>query len=398
MATRKGMLASAVAEAASVNLMMTLLFRQENFVNFLYEIAVHFPHATPLFIRRRLALVFHYGGGHSGFGVAAVAWFILYTIIATMDFAKSRDPEQIPNVVTSCILLTMFLFILGSAYPKFRTRNHDNFEKLHRFAGWTCLVVFWIHIVTAARVYARDANEPLGIYLVKSGNFWTFLISTSCSIMSWGRLRHHEVFPEHLSDHAIRLHFKYKKMQPFYGLKISDKPVSEWHAFATIPDVDTEGKICGFSVVVSNAGDWTKKTILEPPKKLWIRGYPLHGLLYTSLCFKRVVIIATGSGIGPCLSLFFAQRTPLRVFWSTPNPATTYGPEIVNSVLKADPDAVIWNTRTQGRPDMVAMTWALVKESDAEAVFIISNPKLTKKVVYGMKTRGIAAYGAIFDS
>ncbi len=47
---------------------------------------------------------------------------------------------------------------------------------------------------------------------------------------------------------------------------------------------------------------------------------------------------------------------------------------------------------------MVALTYQLVLESNAEAVFIISNPKVTKKVVYGMETRGIPAYGAIFDS
>jgi glutamine phosphoribosylpyrophosphate amidotransferase len=47
---------------------------------------------------------------------------------------------------------------------------------------------------------------------------------------------------------------------------------------------------------------------------------------------------------------------------------------------------------------MVEMCWNLVQESGAEAVFIISNPKVTWKVVYGMETRGIPAYGAIFDS
>jgi len=70
----------------------------------------------------------------------------------------------------------------------------------------------------------------------------------------------------------------------------------------------------------------------------------------------------------------------------------------MNAVLKADPDAIVWNTRTLGRPDMVALTYQLVQQSNAEAVFIISNPKVTKKVVYGMETRGIPAYGAIFDS
>ena len=47
---------------------------------------------------------------------------------------------------------------------------------------------------------------------------------------------------------------------------------------------------------------------------------------------------------------------------------------------------------------MVAITYKLVVEAQAEAVFIISNPKLTRRVVYAMESRGIAAYGAIFDS
>jgi NAD(P)H-flavin reductase len=183
-------------------------------------------------------------------------------------------------------------------------------------------------------------------------------------------------------------------MKPFYGIKLSDRPLFEWHAFATIPDDD--GK--GFSVIVSNAGDWTKRLIMDPPKTLWIRGYPLHDLLYTSRLFKRIVVVATGSGIGPFLSLMFADITPRRILWSTPNPETTYGEGIVKAVLKADPEALIWNTRTQGRPDMVALTYQLYVESNAEAVFIISNPKLTRKVVYGMETRGIPANGAIFDS
>jgi hypothetical protein len=33
-----------------------------------------------------------------------------------------------------------------------------------------------------------------------------------------------------------------------------------------------------------------------------------------------------------------------------------------------------------------------------EAVVVISNQKVTKKVVYGLETRGVPAYGAIFDS
>ena len=383
-----------VGTAASANLMVSLLFRQENFVNLVYEIFTCVPHSLPLSIRKRLAKVFHYGGCHSGCGVAAVVWYLLYTALATVQFLQEPNREVIVDMITSYVLLAMFCAILAGAHPRIRVRFHDYFEAAHRFAGWIALCTFWIHTFFAAENGRKAEGTSLGIYLVKAPSFWFLCVSTMCSVLSWSRLRRRDVFPEVLSDHATRLHFKYKYMKPFYGIKLSDKPLLEWHAFATIPDEDGEG----FSVVVSNAGDWTKRNILEPPKKLWIRGYPLHGLLYTSKLFKRIVVVATGSGIGPCLSLLFADVTPRRVLWSTPNPETTYGDKVMNAVRKADPNAVVWNTRSQGRPDMVALTHHLYSESNAEAVFIISNPKVTRKVVYGMQTRGIAAYGAIFDS
>ncbi len=94
----------------------------------------------------------------------------------------------------------------------------------------------------------------------------------------------------------------------------------------------------------------------------------------------------------------FANCTPTRVLWSTRNPQATYGDKVVSAVQKADPNAVIWNTSERGYPDIVKETYKLVHESQAEAVFVISNPKVTEKVVMGMLSRGIAAYGAIFDS
>ena len=383
-----------VGSATSANLMVCLLFRQENFVNLLYEIFAAAPHSLPLSVRRRLAKVFHYGGCHSGCGVAAVSWYMLYTVILTKQYVDSPTYDTRANLITTYILVAMFGFILGGAHPTFRRKYHDYFEAAHRFAGWIALATFWTHSIFAAKMVQAETDTPLGLVLVSSPNFWFLCVSTSCTLLSWSRLRRRQVFPEKLSDHATRLHFKYRTMAPFYGVKLSTNPAFEWHAFATIPEEDGSG----FSVVVSNAGDWTKKAIMNPSKKLWIRGYPLHGLLYTSKLFKRIVVVATGSGIGPCLSLMFADVTPRRVLWSTPNPETTYGDKVVGAVKKADPEAVIWNTRTQGRPNMVEMCWNLVQESGAEAVFIISNPKVTFKVVYGMETRGVPAYGAIFDS
>ncbi|KAG5659779.1 hypothetical protein KAF25_002338 [Fusarium avenaceum] len=345
-------------------------------------------------------MVFHYGGFHSGAGVAATAWYLTYTVLATQEWAEDRKEYRLVNMITGWVVVTMFFIILIAAYPSIRRKFHDHFEAFHRFAGWISLLSFWVHNIVSARVSAHEWDKSISYALVRSPNFWCLCVTTSCTVASWSRLRRRVVYPEKLSDHATRLHFKYRGMKPFYGLKISDKPLTEWHAFATIPDIEPEsGKVNGFSVVVSNAGDFTKKQILNADeRKLWVRGAPLHGLLYTTRLFQRIVVVATGSGIGPCLSLLYADVTPRRVLWSTRDPEKTYGPTVVSAVQRADPNAVIWNTTTRGYPDIVLETYKLVVESDAEAVYIISNPKVTEKVVFGMRSRGVVAYGAIFDS
>ena len=110
-------------------------------------------------------------------------------------------------------------------------------------------------------------------------------------------------------------------------------------------------------------------------------------------------MVATGTGIGPCLSFLQAKpRYPSRVLWSARRPAQTYDSETFDSVLRADPNAVILDSSTGGRCDLLALAYSLVRESKSEAVIVISNPKVVSNVVGGLETRGIPAYGPIFDS
>ena len=59
----------------------------------------------------------------------------------------------------------------------------------------------------------------------------------------------------------------------------------------------------------------------------------------------------------------------------------------MDSLLAVSPDAVVYDTRKHGKPDMVKLTMKLVREFNAEAVCVISNQKLTQQVVYGMMSR-----------
>lgn len=385
---------SDIATAASANILCAILIRQENVINSLYWIFRLTPTSWPLRIRRTIAKFYHFGGVHSGCGVSAATWFMLFTALITRNYVSGDFNEPVIMAITY-ILLILFLSICIFAIPKFRIFSHNSFEAVHRFGGWTAVALFWVEIVLVSNAESKvPGSKSLGIILVKAPAFWILLVITFFIILPWLRLRKVEAFPEVLSNHVVRIHFKYMRIGPVLGIRITDNPLKEWHAFASIPEADGSS----FSLIVSDAGDWTRDQIVNPKSNYWIRGVPTTGVLRMAEVFKRVVIVTTGSGIGPCLSMLIGHPLDCRILWSTPNPLQTYGESIVEHVAKADPNAMIINTRASGRPDMVALTYHLFLESGAEAVFCISNPELTRKVVYGLESRGVPAYGPIWDS
>lgn len=380
--------------AAAANVLAAVLIRQENVINTLYNICCMTPIWWPLRVRRAIAKIYHFGGVHSGCACSAMAWFSLSTAQITMDYVEGRLDEPALLAVTY-LLLTLIVSICIFAIPTFRVYSHNTFEQVHRFAGWTAVGLFWVETLLVSNAQAKLAGaDPLGIILVKSAIFWILLGITFLIMLPWVRLRRVDAFPEILSSHAVRIRFTFMKMGPVLGLRITDNPLKEWHAFATIPEKDASS----FSVIVSKAGDWTQQQIADPRRQYWVRGVPTTGVIRMAEIFTKVVFVTTGSGICPCLSILNTHSLSCRVLWSTPDPLQTYGKSIIDEVLQADPEAVIIDTKISGRPDMVVLAYQLYLDTEAEAVFVISNPSLTRKVVYGMESRGIAAFGPIWDS
>jgi hypothetical protein len=92
------------------------------------------------------------------------------------------------------------------------------------------------------------------------------------------------------------------------------------------------------------------------------------------------------------------RRVPCRILWSTKHPGRTYGQKIIDAIHETDPDAVIWDTDSQGRPDLVTLAYQIYRESGAECVCIISNSSTTARTVYQLEARGVPAFGPIWDS
>ncbi|KAK5089124.1 hypothetical protein LTS08_000468 [Lithohypha guttulata] len=296
------------------------------------------------------------------------------------------------------IINLLFATFVTFSHPWLRSKFHNIWEAIHRFAGWTAVALFWAHVVLSTHAQEKASGQTMAELLGRNPLFWILLVVTVSLILPWLRLRRVPVRAEHLSTHAVRLHFGYTNLPLCAAPRFSDSPLKEWHAFAGIPESDG----VGFSVLVSDAGDWTKKIVQSPPKQLWTRGIPARGVLHVAPIFKKLVLVATGSGIGPILSLLYARNLNVRIIWSTKDPIQTYSSAIVEQVIQADPEAVIINTTkrtTRGsRPNLVQEAYDLYQKSQAEAVFVISNPQVTRKVVYGLESRGVPIFAPIFDS
>jgi len=231
--------------------------------------------------------------------------------------------------------------------------------------------------------------------LVSTPAFWVLTVATFSIVLPWLRLKRVPIEIENPSSHVALVRFNYG-VTPFAGSSttVSRNPLREWHSFANVPSPSEEG----FRLTISRAGDWTGQLIDDLPSHVWVKGIPTAGVGNVDKLFKRVVWVCTGSGIGPALPHLLSQEVPARLIWSTRNPETTYGQELVNEILAVEPDALMWNTDELGRPDLVSLAYQAVQDFDAEAVIVIANHKLTRQVVYGMESRGIPAYGAIWDS
>ena len=351
------------------NLTLAALIRQQLVINLLFWLATSAPTRWPLRVRWTLGKVYHFGGLHVGATICATAWFLLLA-------ATTTGPPLVLALTWTIMALLGTLVVL--ALPRLRAKRHDLFERSHRFGGWTVLVLFGVLAAVSNPVF-----------------LWPLALVVASVVLPWLRLRRVPVHIVSPSPHVALVSFDHG-VTPFAGSSttVSRNPLLEWHSFANVP---APGR-SGFRLTISRAGDWTAKFIADQPSHVWVKGIPTAGVGNIDKLFTRVVWVATGSGIGPCLPHLLAGDTPSVLVWSTRNPRRTYGDALVDEILDVQPDAVVWDTESQGKPDLVALAYDACKRFDAEAVICISNKPTTWQVVEELEARGIPAYGAIWDS
>jgi len=363
-----------LGHAALTDFALAVVVRQQYVVNLFFRLATWAPTSWPLKVRWALGKVYHFGGLHVGGALAGAAWFVALAVTVT------SDGHNVPLITVSWALIGLLVVIIATALPPFRSRFHDHFEKIHRFGGWTALALFWTHTLLSG-------PDPVSLAALA--------VVTFSVALPWMRLRRVAVRIERPSPHVALARFDHG-VTPFAGssTSISRSPLMEWHSFANVPAPGESG----FRLTISRAGDWTGSFVDDAPERVWVKGITTAGVANIETLFKKVVYVATGSGIGPCLPHLLAAEVPSRLVWATRDPRATYGDALVDEILAVQPGALVWDTSRHGKPDMVRLAYAAYRDFGAEAVICISNKKLTWQVVHGLEKRGIPAYGAIWDS
>ena len=101
-----------ISYAVISNIFVSILMRQEYVINTLFSIFTAWPQSTPLTIRRISARIFHIGGRkcypflschlvlthdtlvHSGCGISATIWLILFVAMGTREYIHGLSPVR----------------------------------------------------------------------------------------------------------------------------------------------------------------------------------------------------------------------------------------------------------------------------------------------------------------
>ncbi|KAF3035778.1 hypothetical protein E8E12_001890 [Didymella heteroderae] len=385
--------------ATSANIMTAALLRQEELINFLFKLISRLPLTLPFAARRTIGDFHHYGGVHIGCALSALLWYIMFTGLNTVRVLGLLLLDHMTttlyiDIVTSYIALLTILAICLTAIPRFRLRFHNTFEATHRFGGWAALFVLWIH--AGITTLTPDAFVPLYTH----PSLWLLTLTTILIIIPWLRMRRVSITAHRLSARELQLIFPHANMPYTSTIRFSTFPLTEWHAFATIPVSSSTSKI-----IVSAAGDWTRDLLSHPPSQLWIRNPPTLNFLAFVPLFNSVLLVATGAGIAPVLSLLAspavrdmkARQRKVRIMWCVAEPDAAHWGFVVELMRGVDEEAIVFDSRVR-RPDVAFEARWVAEKEGLEGVFVVSNPRVTNEVVRECKGRGFAAYGAVFDS
>ncbi|CAF2103144.1 unnamed protein product [Rotaria magnacalcarata] len=364
-------------------LLFGVLVRNEIFIALLHRIVA----LVPCFKYELNRMLHCIGGLHVSSAICAFLW-LLISLIFELHGLGAR--------ITGGIISFLIVFISLTAIPIVRRRFHNIFEHIHRYAGWTTLIILVIHVI----FLQLDKFDSFSTETLFNAPVLILVVIVIIIFLPWICIRKVVVQYNQPSKDLTVITFP-SAFYPYGSTTRISLDGHEWHAFAiALTDPWTNQH----SILVAIAGDWTKKLAEncranQLPEHIWIRKIKGLGFMYSIHAYRKVLIVCTGAGIAPALPYIkdSLPTTHVHLLWIEKQHQRIYGDYVWNLVQNTYPHFTLHDTSVSGRPGVQLVEDHFWK-TESEAVFVVSNEKFTVEVANALWRKDIPCFGALFDS
>ena len=331
-------------------------------------------------------LTYHLGQLHRAMAIAGMTWLAVAAALAV--------PHSPVAGMASVGVFAILVAMARTARDRVRHSRHNRFESVHRLGGWVALGILAVIVPVQAAGSVPPGSGLAGLLRQPS----VLLLATLVMLVAhpWLGLRRLPAEFLAVTSEVVVVALPGRRLLGEF-VRIS-REGREWHSFAVATTgSEGAGRYC---LVIRRAGDWTERLARDvehghPPARLWVRRMRGYGFMYHAQAYRRVLMVATGAGIGPVLPYLLGE-SPVRFecLWIGRSHSTAMGTDLVDRVLAGGSVTLIDTSR--GRPDVGACVAGVAHRFDA--VFVVSNDVVRDSVARACEALGVPSYGPTFDS
>ena len=331
-------------------------------------------------------LTYHLGQLHRAMAIAGMAW-----LVVAVTFAVASSPAA---GIASAGVLAILVVMAVTARDRVRHARHNRFESVHRLGGWGAVAILAVVVPVDALQSLPPDSFPAGLLRQPS----VLLLAGLVLLVAHPWLGVRRLPAEFLAVTSEVVVVALPGRHSLGEFVRVSREGREWHSFAV---ATTGGEGPGrYCLVIRRAGDWTERLARDiehghAPARLWVRRMRGYGFMYHAQAYRRVLLVATGAGIGPVLP-YLLGRSPVQFecFWIGRSHRAAMGTDLVDRVLASGPVTLVDTSR--GRPDIGACVAEVAHRF--EAVFVVSNDVVRDAVARACESLGVPWYGPTFDS
>ena len=331
-------------------------------------------------------LTYHLGQLHRAMAIAGMAWLAIAIAVAMPSSPVAR--------MASAGVLAILIAMARTARDRVRQSRHNRFESVHRLGGWAALGILTVIVLAEAARALPPGSNLAGLLRQPS----VLLLTTLVMLVAHPWLGVRRLPAEFLAVTSEVVVIALPGRRSLGEFVRVSREGHEWHSFAV---ATTGGEGPGrYCLVIRRAGDWTERLASDvehgrAPARLWVRRMRGYGFMYHAQAYRRVLMVATGAGIGPVLP-YLLSKAPVQFecLWIGRSHRAAMGTDLVDRVLASGSVTLI--DTSLGRPDVAACVADVAHRFDA--VFVVSNDVVRDAVARACESLGVPWYGPTFDS